>query len=374
MSVYKDQGKGTWYVMVRYDDWTGKRKQKCKRGFATKKEAQKWEREFSMQQGADLDMTFESFCELYKKDMMVQLKGSTWETKENIIRTKILPYFGEKVISQITARDVISWQNVMRQTKTKTGTVLSPTYLRTIHSQLSAIFNHAMKFYDLTANPANKAGTMGEEQGKEMLFWTKEEYLLFADVMLDKPMSYYAFELLYWTGIREGELLALTPEDFDFDKKMLRINKSYQRLNGQDVITTPKTKYSIRNIKMPQFLCDEIQDFISQFYRIEPTDRMFQINKYYLAREIERGSKESGVQRIRVHDLRHSHVSLLINMGFTALAIGKRVGHSAEKITYRYAHLFPSVQDAMADRLDEVRTEENYENMDVRKIGYEQKE
>lgn len=365
MSVYKDQGKGTWYVMVRYDDWTGKRKQKCKRGFATKKEAQKWEREFSMQQGADLDMTFKSFCELYKKDIMVQLKGSTWETKENIIRTKILPYFGEKVISQITARDVISWQNVMRQTKTRTGTVLSPTYLRTIHSQLSAIFNHAMKFYDLAVNPANKAGTMGEEQGKEMLFWTKEEYLLFADVMLDKPMSYYAFELLYWTGIREGELLALTPEDFDFDKRMLRINKSYQRLNGQDVITTPKTKYSIRNIKMPQFLCDEIQDFISQFYCIESTDRMFQINKYYLAREIERGSKESGVQRIRVHDLRHSHVSLLINMGFTALAIGKRVGHSAEKITYRYAHLFPSVQDAMADRLDEVRTEENYENMKV---------
>lgn len=77
-------------------------------------------------------------------------------------------------------------------------------------------------------NPCQKAGSMGKKKNREMLFWTKEEYLKFADAMMDKPMSYYAFETLYWTGIREGELLALTPADFDFEKRTVTINKSFQ--------------------------------------------------------------------------------------------------------------------------------------------------
>lgn len=202
---------------------------------------------------------------------------------------------------------------------------------------------------------------MGAEESKEMEFWTKEEYLKFSEAMMDKPLSYYAFELLYWCGVREGELLALSPSDFNFEKRTLRINKSYQRLEGEDVISTPKTKNSNRIVKMPQFLCEEMQDFFKQYYSLQPDDRIFPVTKYYLSHEMDRGCKESGVKRIRVHDLRHSHVSLLINMGFTALAIGKRVGHSAEKITYRYAHLFPSVQTEMVDRLDQERMDVMFE-------------
>ena len=256
------------------------------------------------------------------------------------------------LIHIFTAKDVMDWHNQMRKLKTKTGKPLSPTYLKTIHGQLSTIFNHAVKYYDLSINPARKAGALGEEEGKEMLFWTKEEYKRFAEEMMDKPLSYYAFQLLYWCGIRSGELLALTPADFNFKKKTLRINKSYQRLKGEDVISTPKTKNSVRTVIMPQFLCDEMQDCLKLYYSLKPDDRIFPVTKYYLNHEMERGCKASGVKKIRVHDLRHSHVSLLINMGYTALAIGKRVGHSAEKITYRYAHLFPSVQQDMAEQLD----------------------
>lgn len=114
--------------------------------------------------------------------------------------------------------------------------------LRTIHAQLSSIFNHAIRYYDLSSNPAKKAGTMGEEEGKEMLFWTKEEYEKFAEEMMDKTLSYYAFEMLYWCGIREGELLALTPEDFDFEAKTVRINKTYHKIEDEDVVTPPKNE------------------------------------------------------------------------------------------------------------------------------------
>ena len=193
---------------------------------------------------------------------------------------------------------------------------------------------------------------MGSEERKEMLFWTKEEYQKFSEVMMDKPLSYYAFQMLYWTGIREGELLALTPADFDFEKGTVKISKTYQRLKGQDVITSPKTKKSNRTVQMPDFLCTEIQEFFGMQYGLKKKDRVFTVTKSYLHHEMDRGAKEAGVKRIRIHDLRHSHISLLIDMGFSAVAIADRVGHESIEITYRYAHLFPSKQKEMAVKLD----------------------
>ena len=195
---------------------------------------------------------------------------------------------------------------------------------------------------------------MGKEENKEMLFWTTEEYKKFSDAIVDKPISFYAFEMLYWTGMRLGELLALTTEDFDFDKNTVRINKSYQRLQGQDFITTPKTPKSNRTIKLPKFLSEEMQDYFAMLYDQEPTERIFQVTKSFLHHEMERGSKLAGVKKIRIHDLRHSHISHLIDLGFSAVAIADRVGHESIDITYRYSHLFPSKQVAMADKLDEV--------------------
>ena len=357
MAVYKDGDK--WRVIYRYTNYKGERKQTQKRGFATKREAQAWEREVMLKSESKLDMTFASFFEIYEADKKKRVKENTWESKSHIIRTKILPYFGERKIAEIEPKDVIAWQNELLAYKGENGEVYSPTYLKTIHSQLSAIFNHAVNFYHLPSNPAQKAGNMGKEEHREMLFWTKEEYLKFADAMMDKPVSYYAFEILYWCGIRMGELLALTPEDFNFETHTLRINKSYQRLHREDVITPPKTLKSNRTIKMPQFLCDEMQDYLKMLYEPKEDERIFTISKSYLHHEMNRGSKVSGVKRIRVHDLRHSHVSLLINMGFTVLAIADRMGHESIDITYRYAHLFPSEQTQMAEQLDIERMEKS---------------
>ena len=187
-----------------------------------------------------------------------------------------------------------------------------------------------------------------------MQFWTLEEYKKFSEAMMDKTISFYAFEMLYWCGIREGEMLALTPKDFDFKAETVTINKSYQRLKGRDVITTPKTKKSNRTIKMPKFLCEEMQEYIGMFYGAGENDRIFPVSKSYMHHEMDRGAKQAGVKLIRIHDLRHSHVSLLIEMGFTALAIADRLGHESIEVTYRYAHLFPSKQTEMANKLDDL--------------------
>ena len=356
MSVYKDTKNNTWKVYYRFTDWQGKVHQSTKRGFPTKREALAWEREQLHKVEADLDMTFESFIDTYTADMKNRLKENTWHTKEHIIRTKLLPYFAKRKMNSIQPKDIIAWQNEMIKCRDKSGEAYSPVYLKTLHNQLSAIFNHAVKFYGLKDNPAAKVGNMGKAKAREMLFWTQEEYKKFSEEMMDKPVSFYAFEMLYWCGIREGELLALTPADFDFEKKTLRINKSYQRLQGKDVITTPKTKKSNRVIQMPDFLCDEMQDYFKQLYGLESDSRIFPLTKHTLKRGMEFGCKASGVKVIRIHDLRHSHVSLLINMGYSAVAIGNRVGHESVEITYRYAHLFPTVQKEMADKLNVERS------------------
>lgn len=213
-------------------------------------------------------------------------------TKKHIIETKILPYFGKRKLDDIRTSDVIQWQNEIMKLEKDNGELFSQTY---------------------------------------------------------------AFEMLYWTGIREGELLALTPADFNFEKKTLRINKSYQRLEGEDVITDPKTPKSNRTIVMPDFLAIEMEDFIKSIYGIKMNDRIFTISKSYLHHEMDMGVTLAGVKRIRIHGLRHSHISLLINLGFSALAIGERVRHEAVDITYHYAHLFPTVQTDMAAQLETER-------------------
>ena len=350
MAVYKDGNK--WRVVFRYTNWKGERKQTSKRGFETKKEAVAWEREELLKLNVKMDMSFERFFQLYEQDKTKRVKKSTWASKKVIIENKILPYFKNKRMDEIEPKDIIAWQNELLAFRYPSGKAYSQTYLKTIHSQLSAIFNHAVRYYHLPYNPAQRAGAMGSEHHKEMLFWTQEEYRKFSEAIMDKPVSFYAFEILYWCGLRCGEMLALTPADFDFDKETLTISKSYQRLGGEDLITSPKTIKSNRTIKMPKFLCEEIQDYLAMLYQPQPDTRIFQITKSYLHHEMDRGAKKAGVKRIRIHDLRHSHISLLIEMGFTALAIADRVGHESIDITYRYAHLFPSKQIEMADRLD----------------------
>ena len=355
MPAYKEKDAKTWYVSVRYEDWTGKKTRKVKRGFATKREALEWERKFLLKENASLDMTFDSFLELYKEDLKDRLKLSTWIMKTSVIDQKILPYFKNKRMCDIKTSDVIAWQKEIMAYRDEDGNAYTPTYLKTIHNQLSAIFNHAVRYYELASNPAAKAGNMGKEKTREMLFWTKEEYTSFVEEIMDKPISFYAFEMLYWCGLRMGELLALTPSDFDLKEGIVHITKSYQRIHGKDVITDPKTEKSVRNIKMPDFLVDEIKDYLNALYNVESDTRIFPITKSYLHHEMKRGCNATGVKRIRIHDLRHSHVSLLINMGFTAVAIADRVGHESIDITYRYAHLFPTTQREIANKLNTER-------------------
>ena len=347
MKAEKDKKTGKWLIQYRYTDWQGKRRKSTKRGFATKREAEEWLRNFLITQKADFDMKFEDFWKIYCADMETRLREHTMRTKKYIVELKILPYFGNKRVNDITAADIRQWQNEL----IKMG--YSPTYLKTINNQLSAIFNYAVRYYDLKSNPCAKAGSMGKSKAEEMDFWTGEEFRKFIDSVMNKRLSYMAFMILYWTGMRLGELLALNPKDVDLKKRTIAITKSYQRLGKKDVITPPKTSKSKRVITIPEFLAADIKDYMDSLYDLQEDDRLFPITKYYLEHEMQRGIKESGVKRIRVHDLRHSHASMLIELGFSTLEIANRLSHEKVETTLNtYSHLYPNKQTKLAERLD----------------------
>ena len=356
MGAYKDEAKnGTWFCKFPYTNWKGEKLTKKKRGFAIKKDALNWEREFLIAHSDSVEMTFREFFELYRRDKKPRIRENTWRTKEAIVESKIMPYLGDLLLSEISKVSIIQWQNELMKMKDDKGQSYSPTYLRAIHAQLSSILNHTCKFYNLKNNVARDVGTMGEKEENEMLFWTREEYEAFVEAIKDKPQSFYAFGILYWCGLRVGELLALTKEKFDFKNNIIKIDQSLQRIDGRNVITPPKTKKSVRKISMPDFLAEEIKDYLDGFYKLRSQDLIFTFTKNYLHHEMNRGSSKANVKRIRVHDLRHSHVSLLIELGFSAMAIADRVGHESIDITFRYAHLFPSKQKGMADSLAQMR-------------------
>lgn len=350
MSAYKDKTQGTWYVSFRYIDWTGKKKQKMKRGFKTKKEALNFEKEFLHKTAADLNMEMNSFIGIYFEDKKNELKENSVRNKRHMTNKQILPYFGTRKMNEITPADVIQWQNTIQEKG------YSKTYERMIQNQLNALLNHAQKIYNLKENPCKKVKKMGKADADKLEFWTKEEYDTFISGIESGSEDYLIFEILFWTGIREGELLALKLSDFDMSGNLLHINKTYNRIEKRDVIDTPKTENSVRTIDIPDFLKVELQEYTEKRYRFPEDQRLFPIVARTLQKRLKKYEIKTGVKPIRVHDLRHSHVAYLIHQGVEPLIIKERLGHKDIQMTLNtYGHLYPSRQKKVAEMLDRKR-------------------
>lgn len=295
----KKDPNGTWRIQYRWMDWAGTKKKSQKRGFKTKKEAEEWYAHFMLQQSSDPTMTLADFWEIYKADMEKRLRKTTMKQKEYVMNDKILPYFGKTPINEITAPMIRKWQGEMMEKGFK------PTYLKTIHNQLSAILNYAVNFYDLRSNPCRKAGSMGKSKADERPYWTLEEFQKFSDAIMDKQDSWIAFQILFWTGMRIGELLALQVKDIDFEQGTITVDESLTRLDGEDLITAPKTESSVRVITIHKELQEELKEYIATLYHVRPGTRLFAGR----TKEMKRGIKMSGVKKITVHCTRHSHAS-----------------------------------------------------------------
>lgn len=334
-----------WLADISYIDWQGKKTRKRKY-FSTRREANEWELNFKNSITIGTGISFENLVKAYFEYIKPRIKESTFMTKQHIVETKILPYFKDKSLKDITTNDIAKWQGLI------INTYQNKTYIKTINSQFSAIFNYAKKFYHLEINPIHITGSIGRRFSDRMDYYTVQEFHTFWDGIKDKPLSKIIFPLLFYSGMREGEMLALTQSDFDYKNHTVTVKKTYSRINKKDIITEPKTPTSIRTIKLPVFIFDLLDEYITKLYDYSPSDRLFLATKYYLHYEMTRGAKKANLKRIRVHDLRHSHASMLINKKCSPTLIQKRLGHNNVATTLQiYAHLYPEGEDLVVSQL-----------------------
>ena len=301
---------------------------------------------FPKNQKGSMDMTFRSMYEIYIEDMGHRCRQSTIDGKKHVFEKLILPYFENKPINKITTpKDIRAWQNE------RIAKDYSNFYLDRMQNLITVLFNYAVDYFNLAENPCHKAGRMGKRE-VVVNFWTKDEFDRILAAMEDDPTAHVSFSLLYYSGIRFGEFLALTPKDFDFEKNTLDITKSLQRVKKQDVVTPPKTPKSIRNIIIPDFVMKEVKDYMLKLYDLKDTDRVFPFTKSYINNAMARACKKSGVKKIRIHDIRHSHASYLINLGCAPLLISERLGHEKVQTTLStYSHLYPNKHQEVVDMM-----------------------
>ena len=330
MPVYKDEERGTWYVRCYYEDFTGKKKQIKKRGFKLQREAKEWEADFLRKQKGSLDMTFHSMYEIYIEDMGHRCRQSTIDGKKHVFEKLILPYFENKPINKITPKDIRAWQNEMIAKE------YSNSYLDRMQNMMTALFNYAVDYFNLSENPCHKAGRMGKRE-VVVSFWTKDEFDRILAAMEDDPTAHVSFSILYYSGIRFGEFLALTPTDFDFEKNSLDITKSLQRVKKQDVVTPPKTPKNIRNIIIPDFVMKEVKDYMLKLYDLKDTDRVFPFTKSYINNAMARACKKTGVKNPPLA----RQLSYQLGLCTTAHIRTVRTRNGADHLK----HLFPPVSE-----------------------------
>lgn len=391
MPVYKyENKKGTlWRVHINYTE-NGEHKQICKRGFTTKREAVQYEQTLSatlkapggaqsladaLYQIIGIDApqakitpveppephrTFQDvFDEYWATTDARGLSAGTKETKANMYKQHILPYFGAYAIAEITAAIVQEWQAVMK-TKTRRDKPFTDTYLHSIQSQLNAVFNYATRKAYIPFSPMVDLKNMGAKNAPPREFWTVAEYNRFASYAQERWETFMIFELCYWLGLRRGEALAIRPMDITYDNRMnsyaLHIATS---VDAKNRVGHTKTASSDRVIALPESLKIALDKYMEQSYDIQPSDRIFEhISVSTLNRDKDWAIEQSGVPYACIHGMRHSAATNLISSGkLTATDAARWLGHSSAKTTLRtYSHILPETEVMAADLIEAMRS------------------
>lgn len=338
MPAYKDKDK--WRVTFYYDS-CGQRKKKNKRGFDTKKNALEWEREFLSKTSGSEEMLFKSLCELYLEDCKIRQAQNTWINKIYKIKKWILPYFGKISVSEIDTMKVRTWQNRM-VSMTSEGNV------NAINILLKSIFEYGVKYKNFQSNPVKESIINKNIIRKEKQLLTEEDL---EKILTEERNIVFqvAMKVLFWTGIRLGEMLALTFDDFDFEKRTMKINKSLNAYLKDKPISKTKTAKGNRTIHINDIVIESIQ----LLYEKELTNRPFSsITGTYVYTHIKRTAKRAGIEGVGVHTFRHSHASYLFSKGVNVLLISKRLGHSNISTTLdTYTHALKDMEDKMIEVL-----------------------
>lgn len=358
MPVYKNKN-GTYYIRV-YVKKFGRSRQISRRGFKTKKEAQKEILLLNLDNNdVQIDMTFNQLYNKYYEYYCLKNKWQSCRRIKSYFENHILPYFKDMKVRKITSDDYMEWQKLILQKN------LCDSFKKGLHGVMVTILNYAMKNYGLEKNIAHDMGGFKKQNIKtKMNWWNYQEYELFMKNITDiKDRALFA--LLYETGARFGEIAALKWIDYDYE--FIYINKTISKeknKNDEYMINSPKTYSSNRKIKLSNNvinILNELKDYNNEYIGFN--------DNWYIVGGIKPYShttatahknmycKIANVKQIKLHEFRHSHVSLLINKGVPITNISARLGHSDSSITLSiYSHMLMSDNDPAVDVLNELNS------------------
>lgn len=361
-----------------YDPATGITKNTCKRGFKLKREAKDWIatelpsiiEALEQKRKTISTMTMDELIEEYLFYKKMHVRITTFETKKHIIETKILPYFAGRLVVDIEPYDIMQWQhhlvesqrlvketvvsNKGKEKVVKSQEYYSDTYLRTINNQLVAIFNFATTFRHLPISPCKGIVKMGAKKAPEREIWEPEEFNQFIRTQEDNPLRHCAYSTLYWSGIRESELLGITYGSIDFSNNILYVKDGYHKVKGK-VDRGLKTKESYRPVKIPAFLSEELKEYTDSLGPLMPNARIFETSKTSLLKHLHEGAAKAGVKDICVHCLRHSYISMCVHQGIPYTTISAQVGHSEFLQSLHYSHSYKNSGDFLVNALEQVK-------------------
>lgn len=344
-----------WYFLVRYKDWKGNTKQRKQMGYLTKEDCKKGEKEFLDSIKTNNEIPFN---ELYKKYItycvkILNLKKTSLLTKENIFEHHILPFFEKTPLCNISKQMIMEFfSNLSNQSFRDKGKDLSPSYKKTIKVQLNSIMNYGKEFFGLEKNNCNGI-KIGSDNSVREEVWKTEDFNKFIKYFDNDLMNKTIFTLLWSSGMREGELLGLQLRDFDFENNCVSIVRNYQ-FNGKEYeYTTPKTDSSIRTISLPKITMELVKKYSNSLFDLNETDRLFVTSKSCLLSYMTKGSKETNVNRIPIHSIRHSFITNMINKGVSPKTVSVMVGHKNVKTTLNiYTHCNCDNQKTVSNILD----------------------
>lgn len=349
-----------------YVDMDGVPHRYHKRGFSSAEEAKEWERTFLLKATNKIsgDITFGELYSIYKENKLIGLKKQSFYDTDRLVNVHILPYWKNIKLSAITSMTISTWQKELLNktySKEKKNIEYSNNYLDIIQTRFKTIIK-----YGITLNYIKDIKLERFEKiirkdviKKEMLFWQPDEFMLFIKEIDENLSLSTFFHTLYWCGLRLGEALALTWNDIDQTNKIIKVRKTYAKHNK--IISAPKTENSLRDIIIPDICFNKLMQLYKVHVKIigYTADRFVfgfekPIDENTIRRAKNKACASANIKQIRIHDFRHSHVSLLINQGFSAFDIAKRLGHSVEMVNNVYGHWFTDAQQNMVNRLNEI--------------------
>nr|DAK65068.1 MAG TPA: Integrase [Caudoviricetes sp.] len=367
MSVAKNEKTGKWDCQMWYKDWQGKRRHTTKTGFERKKDAEKYEYDFLSKKQYQ-DPIIDTAIDAYKKFLanerkLKNIKQTTYEHKIDYLDRCILPYFKGVKVSKITPAHIKEWLAFM-STNTSVKERLGSGTLNIYRSVLKQLYDFCMEEYKTAENPVKKVKRVKEfSNDQRVKFWTVEEYQKFYDDLRTETQR-VLFNIIYWSGMRIGECLALTPADFQPYKIIITKSTETTKEEGQ-LTDTPKNKYSVREVEIPRSLYFQIMDYIESLYDVKPYTQIF---AQFTASSVRNyiyyhGIQKLGLPKASTHTLRHTYASMLLDVSKDVTVVTKQIGHSNPSTTLRvYSHMLKGKDRNAVNCLEESINAEKEKN------------